>query len=89
MKDLFSYDNTSLTWLKGVIGTLPPVFALTFDIDPWAHAAQVAFGVVIPSLMATSLYFDVKKKMRAAKKAEMEDMRDQLLKLKQDGTTAN
>lgn len=58
------HPHSSTTILKGMIGTVPPYFALLFHWDQWASPAQVCLGAVVPTLMGISLLFDIKKKWK-------------------------
>ena len=65
--------NTSLTWIKGTIGTVPPAFALIFHVDVWAAPLQWAFGCLIPCAMFVSLSFDNIKKWKDYKETKRQE----------------
>lgn len=67
------HNNSTITLLKGSIGTFPPLFALAWHIDQWAAPAQWALGCIVPCLIAVSLGFDIKKKWRENKEQDKRD----------------
>lgn len=66
-------NSPSITYLKGAIGTFPPIYALLFHIDSWAAPAQVCLGAIVPTLMGVSLLFDIKKKWKDNRENERQD----------------
>lgn len=67
------HNNSTLTWVKGIIGTAPPFYALLFHVDAWAAPVQVCLGAIVPTLMGISLIFDIKKKWRENNESDRQD----------------
>jgi predicted P-loop ATPase/GTPase len=65
--------DTFTTLLKGAVGTLPPLYALLFNIDHWAYYFQCFLGATVPVLMGISLILDIKKKVGEELKREREE----------------